>query len=154
MVIFAPVTFLNQEGFNMHRLLRAIDLNLILSKLSPEFCADRTEVFYPQNQLDDIFQNYSRIIENTKRIHFLSLQKTNIAIKQSEPQPTRKRAQVLSDAFTFFFLLEGVGKTALQLQKHPYSVLKATRGSARPQRAAMRCTDRIQYHLIVTLVPL
>jgi len=68
LVVFAPVTFLNKEGFNVHRLLRAIDLNIILSKLSHDFCADPMEFFQTEHQLEIIFQQYTHVIKNTKKI--------------------------------------------------------------------------------------
>ncbi|MNY64490.1 hypothetical protein D3C86_2016140 [compost metagenome] len=34
MVIFQPVTFRTKREYNLHKILRAIDLNLILSRLS------------------------------------------------------------------------------------------------------------------------
>lgn len=68
LVVFSPITFLNQEGFNVHRLLRAIDNNVLLSKLSPEYCAKREEVFYKKNELETIFQQYPQVIENTEKI--------------------------------------------------------------------------------------
>lgn len=68
LVIFSPVTFLNQEGFNVHRLLRAIDMNIILSKLSPENCAQREEVFYGKKEFETIFKQYPYIFENTQKI--------------------------------------------------------------------------------------
>ncbi len=68
LVIFSPVTFLNQEGFNVHRLLRAIDRNVLLSKLSPEYCAKREAVFYKKKELETIFQQYPHVIKNTQKI--------------------------------------------------------------------------------------
>jgi hypothetical protein len=35
LLIFNPITFLDTEGYELHRLLQAIDLNTILSKLTP-----------------------------------------------------------------------------------------------------------------------
>jgi len=68
LVIFSPVTFLNQAGFNVHRLLRAIDQNVLLSKLLPEYCAKREEVFYKKKELETIFQQYPHVIKNTQKI--------------------------------------------------------------------------------------
>ena len=36
LVIFSPLTFLNEEGFKTHKLLRAIDLNIVITKLKKE----------------------------------------------------------------------------------------------------------------------
>ena len=42
-VAFHPVTFKSKTGFNVHRLLRAIDLNTLLSKLAPHHQASADE---------------------------------------------------------------------------------------------------------------
>ena len=39
LVVFAPVTFRDEDGFKVHKLLRCIDLNIVLSRLKPENCA-------------------------------------------------------------------------------------------------------------------
>lgn len=43
LVVLQPVTFRNKRDFNAHRLLRAIDNNMLLSKLSPEEQAEIDE---------------------------------------------------------------------------------------------------------------
>jgi DNA polymerase-3 subunit alpha len=45
MVILQPITFLDKIGYNTHRLLRAIDKNILLSKLNPDSQADINETF-------------------------------------------------------------------------------------------------------------
>lgn len=65
LVIQQQVTFRNKRDFNAHRLLRAIDLNTLLSKLP------KTEESDPNNKmlaLDELLKHYegfSSIIENT-----------------------------------------------------------------------------------------
>ena len=43
MLVWQPVTFADKAGFNTHRLLRAVDHNTLLSKLSPEAQAKPNE---------------------------------------------------------------------------------------------------------------
>lgn len=68
LVIFSPVTFPDQEGFRTHKLMRAIDLNLVITKLKEEDHACPEEIFYEEAFLLKHFQNYPQLIENTQRI--------------------------------------------------------------------------------------
>ena len=68
LVTFSPVTFLDEEGFKTHKLLRAIDLNIVITKLKKEDHAKPEEVFYEEAVLLKYYQNYPQLIENTQRI--------------------------------------------------------------------------------------
>ncbi|MCB9284501.1 MAG: DNA polymerase III subunit alpha [Lewinellaceae bacterium] len=68
LVMFSPVTFLNQEGHQLHQLLRAIDENTVLSKVDASKMAKKTEVFIPPKTLLQYYKAYPRIIHNTRRI--------------------------------------------------------------------------------------
>ncbi len=67
-VIRQPVTYRNKLYFNLHRLLRAIDKNILLSKQQPEDIAGPCEYFVPQSQLTDAFTQYPFIITNTLQV--------------------------------------------------------------------------------------
>lgn len=67
-VILQPVTFADKIDFNIHRLLRAIDNNTLLSKLAPQLQANPDEVMMPEENLIRHFESYPDIIENTKNI--------------------------------------------------------------------------------------
>ena len=47
LVAWQPVTFLDEEGYKVHQLLRAIDQNVIITKLDKTTCAAPTEQLYP-----------------------------------------------------------------------------------------------------------
>ncbi|RMG87792.1 MAG: DNA polymerase III subunit alpha [Bacteroidetes bacterium] len=68
LVLFSPVTFLDDEGFEIHRLLRAIDRNTVLSKLTARDLAPKTEILHPPDVLRQLYQIYPQIIQNTARI--------------------------------------------------------------------------------------
>ena len=68
LVIFSPVTFLDHEGFRTHKLLRAIDLNIVITKLEKEDYAEPEETFYEEAILLKNYENYPQLIENTRRI--------------------------------------------------------------------------------------
>lgn len=67
-VILAPVTFRNKRDFNIHRLLRAIDNNTLLSKLPKSEEADSEEKIIAPENLREIFQDFPQLIENTGRL--------------------------------------------------------------------------------------
>jgi len=68
LVVLHPVTFKNRTGFNIHRLLRAVDHNIILSKLEGSQQASSDEIMMPEAELSSFYQRYSQIIENTKKL--------------------------------------------------------------------------------------
>lgn len=68
MVIRQPVTFKNKTYYNLHRLLRAIDQNTLLSKLDPIHTAAPYEVWVPPSQLLEAFQQYPGIVTNTLQV--------------------------------------------------------------------------------------
>ncbi len=68
-IIRQPVTFRNKVYYNVHRLLRAIDLNTLHSaKLKPEDLAGEREYFIPQADILIAFRQYPFIISNTYRL--------------------------------------------------------------------------------------
>jgi len=68
MVVFQPVTFRVKKEFNLHKILRAIATNRILSKLTESDYCKVTEVMLPQNELLAMFSDYPVIIQNTQKI--------------------------------------------------------------------------------------
>ncbi|WP_294825013.1 DNA polymerase III subunit alpha [uncultured Flavobacterium sp.] len=65
MVVLQPVTFRDKTEYNLHRILRAIDLNTLGSKLAPEdYCAGN-EVMGSLEALIGKYSQYSLILENT-----------------------------------------------------------------------------------------
>ncbi|TPG44158.1 DNA polymerase III subunit alpha [Flavobacterium pectinovorum] len=68
MVILQPVTFRNKKEYELHKILRAIDLNVILSKLTPlDFCRD-SEVMVNIQRISSCYGQYPEIIANTEKI--------------------------------------------------------------------------------------
>lgn len=68
MVVLSPVTFRTSKEYNLHRILRAIDKNTLLSKLKPEELCGKNEVFTSTLSLLEQYRNYPQIIENTEKI--------------------------------------------------------------------------------------
>ncbi|WP_294959793.1 DNA polymerase III subunit alpha [uncultured Flavobacterium sp.] len=68
MVIFQPVVFRTKREYNLHRILRAVDLNELLSKLGPEDCCKKSDVMIPEEELIELYKDYPEIIQNTRHI--------------------------------------------------------------------------------------
>ena len=68
MVAVQPVTFSTKKEFNLHRILRAIDKNTLISKLSEEDVCQNTEFMKPVREILKPFRNYPEIIENTNAV--------------------------------------------------------------------------------------
>ncbi|MNS25247.1 DNA polymerase III subunit alpha [compost metagenome] len=68
MVILKPVTFRTKREFNLHKILRAIDTNVILSKLTADDYCKTSELMIPLEELLAKFKEYPQIIENTETI--------------------------------------------------------------------------------------
>jgi DNA polymerase III alpha subunit len=68
MVIWNPVTFSGKNQHNLHRILRAIDQNVILSKLSEEDFCTLNETMQLVDDLLRLYKNHPEIIANTEKI--------------------------------------------------------------------------------------
>ncbi len=68
LVIRQPVTFQNKTYYNVHRLLRAIDKNTILSKQDPACLAGKEELMIAPADLMQAFGQYPFIITNTLKL--------------------------------------------------------------------------------------
>ncbi len=66
MVVWRPVTFRSKKEFNLHKILRAIDNNVLLSKLEPTDYCSRTESMVAPQVLENAFRDYPQILENTQ----------------------------------------------------------------------------------------
>ena len=68
MVILQPITFRSRDEYNLHKLLRAIEHNIILSKLSREDVCANTEMMLPLDDLLQLYQDLPIVIKNTEKI--------------------------------------------------------------------------------------
>lgn len=67
MLILHPVTLAEKEDFKLHQLLRCIDENTILSKLTKDV-ASEGEVFLDEFEFCDVYQDHDFLIHNTRYI--------------------------------------------------------------------------------------
>lgn len=68
MVILQPVTFNCKREYNLHKVLRAIDTNIILSKLTEADYCKTSDFIKPLEALLPFYEKYPEIILNTQHI--------------------------------------------------------------------------------------
>lgn len=68
LVIGQPVTYQGRQGYLLHRNLRAIDNNTLISKLTPDNIASPGESFRTVPELEEIFSDYPDIVQNTRKM--------------------------------------------------------------------------------------
>jgi DNA-directed DNA polymerase III PolC len=68
LVILQTSTFRHKRDFNIHRLMRAINRNTLLSKLPKTDQASPNDLFIEKEELLATFANYPEIIENTQNL--------------------------------------------------------------------------------------
>ncbi|MBD8487659.1 DNA polymerase III subunit alpha [Echinicola sp. CAU 1574] len=67
-VLLQPASFTTQQSFNIHRLLRCIELNILLSKLPPAAQANKTDQLYNLSDLVDRCENQYWLLQNTQKL--------------------------------------------------------------------------------------
>lgn len=87
MVVLQPVTFSTKKEYNLHRILRAIDGNTLISKLSNDDICRKSEHFKPEIDLIKSFEHYPQIINNTKNI----LAECSFEFIYKEPRSTENK---------------------------------------------------------------
>ena len=68
MVVLQPITYRTKKEFNLHKILRAIDKNVILSKLTEDDYCKTNEFMQPQDLLIAKYKDYPQILENTEQV--------------------------------------------------------------------------------------
>ena len=68
LIVRHPVTFLHQKDHALHRHLRAIDHNILLSQLKPDQMALESEVLLPPDLLRCAYDDYPEIWRNSEYI--------------------------------------------------------------------------------------
>jgi error-prone DNA polymerase len=68
MVVLQPVTFSCPEDIFIHKSLRAVDNNLLLSHLRPNQCAGDDELFKRPKFFGEVFSEYPEILKNSVKL--------------------------------------------------------------------------------------
>ena len=68
MVVLHPVTFTTKKEFNLHKILRAIDMNILGSKLTADCHCKPNETILPIEDLENKYREYPQILLNTEKV--------------------------------------------------------------------------------------
>ncbi len=68
LVVLHPVTFRDKRDFNTHRLLRAMDNNMLLSKLPESQQGTLEHRMFSMAMIKKAFEKYPHILDNTQRV--------------------------------------------------------------------------------------
>ncbi len=68
LLALCPLTFSDEKGYELHRNLRAIDNNILLSMLTPAMVAPPDEMFLSPSRIRECFESYPQILLNTSRL--------------------------------------------------------------------------------------
>ncbi|WP_397301949.1 DNA polymerase III subunit alpha [Nonlabens ulvanivorans] len=68
MVVMQTVSFRSKKDYNAHRLLRCIDLNILLSQLPESQQGNVEQQMIPVSQLKKVFKEYPIILQNTTQL--------------------------------------------------------------------------------------
>lgn len=68
MVILQPVTFTTKKEYTLHKILRAIDRNTLVTKLEENDICGQNEKLISKKELLKNYHHYPQIIENTKQL--------------------------------------------------------------------------------------
>ena len=106
LVAWHPVTFKDKTTYHIHRLMRAIDHNTILSKLLATQQAHNSEVMVPPPQLKDCYHRLPEIAVNTEKlleqchIHFeFHTDKNKAVITGSKAEDLQKLGALAREGF-------------------------------------------------------
>lgn len=68
LVVLQAVTFRNKRDFNIHRLLRTMDNNTLLSLLPKSEEASPDEIMWPRQDIYDQYRDFPQLIQNAQKI--------------------------------------------------------------------------------------
>lgn len=68
LLLMQPVTFTDEKSYFIHKNLRAIDHNCLLSKLEPQSIAAADEIMLPPDHLRAAFTFYKGLLDNTEQL--------------------------------------------------------------------------------------
>ena len=68
LVALQPATFAEATDYELHRCLRAIDENVLISRLDPASCAAPDEILLPAERIKTTYALYPQLIENAERL--------------------------------------------------------------------------------------
>ncbi|MFK7922403.1 MAG: DNA polymerase III subunit alpha [Bacteroidia bacterium] len=115
------LSFIDKRSHNIHRLLRAVDHNLLLSKLRNAQQAQSDEQFVPPDKLREIYSEHPKLLRNASRL----LSACNFDF---EPEKRRTRQTFTGGKYEDMLLLEKLALDGLPVRyPHPHQQKEARR---------------------------
>lgn len=68
LIALAPLTFLDKDGFRVHKLLRCIDQNMVIGKLTEEHFTSPHDHLRPSDQLRQCYHLYPELLDRAERL--------------------------------------------------------------------------------------
>ena len=142
LILLQPVSFCNQTHINIHRLLRCIQHNIILSKLPEIEEGSIKDKMYPISKLNELFESYEHILENTQQL----MNQCSIEFEFGDERKNQNQTTYLdSPEEDYAFLLELVN----QRKHRRYKVLtKEITDRIARELEAIQQMDFVSYFLI------
>lgn len=94
LVLLHTISFRDKRDYNTHRLLRAIDTNVLLSMLPESEQGQPTDRMFSREDLKELLSDFPEIIENTERLQ----QGCTIAFNFSKNKPSLNLTNLLDSA--------------------------------------------------------
>jgi error-prone DNA polymerase len=147
LVVLATFTFRNKKDFNAHRLLRAIDNNLLLSLLPKSEEADASDVLFSPSTLHDAFSEFPDLIVRTEAL----LSACSICLEEEEEgEITNKNLQLYTDhADTDAELIKQLCFEGLHYRYPELAAIVTTRVAFESTTTASPIIDRIHKELSI-----
>lgn len=109
-VALNTATVRNKKDYNAHRLLRAIDQNTLLSKLSPLAQGELHQRFYSPTELMERFKGAEFLLDNTARL----LSQCSLHFYFNDPLHTQNKKTFTQSATLDYHLLRTLAEDGLQ----------------------------------------
>ena len=115
LVALQTVSFRNKKDFNAHRLLRAIDKNVLLSKLPEEEQGRAEDVLIGPEEMRRAYADFPELIENAEAL----LEKCSIYFDFSGEVPNNQRSYTGNEELDFRLMRKLCYKNLNYRYKHP-----------------------------------
>jgi error-prone DNA polymerase len=113
LVVLQPVVVANKVDYRLHEYLRGIDLNTVLSKVTPEDKCQTTDIFKSIDELEKEFVEYPYILENTKNLMescFMDYAKGTVKLNKQTFTKSKAEDRELLEKLAFDGMIYRYGK--------------------------------------------
>ncbi|MAQ75585.1 MAG: DNA polymerase III subunit alpha [Aquimarina sp.] len=143
LVILHTISFRNQKDFNIHRLLRAIDNNVLLSKLPEAEQGNFKHRMVSKEVLEEKFSDFPFIIENTQKL----LESCSVSFNFSKDRKNQNLKTVFENDEIDFLKLNQLCQEALP-KRYKKGVTEEIRQRLDKELQLIRQQDFVSFFLI------